>query len=63
MPELAEGSAPFTISLPERVAHVVWVVLSLCSSGADAMFEQAARVREAVKKKILKNFFNIFFTL
>ncbi len=63
MPELAEGSAPFTISLPERVAPMVEI--SFGSSGADAMFEQAARVRkrEAEKKKILKNFFNIFFTL
>ena len=61
MHELAEGSAPFTISLPERVAHVVEI--SFGSSGADVMFEHAAKVREAVKKKILKNFFNIFFTL
>ena len=63
MPELAVGSAPFTIILPDRVAPVVEI--SFASSGAEVMFEQAARVRkrEAVKKKILKNFFNVFFTL
>lgn len=74
---LCDGSAPFTIILPERVVPVVWAefvfwtvfsaafsaAFSFGSFGTDIMPEQAAREREAVKKKTFRNFFTISFYL